>query len=289
MRQFATGEIVLSIGFSPCPNDTYIFDALVNGKIDTGNLRFEPLLEDVEQLNRLALEGELDITKLSFRAYAECSNSYVLCDAGSALGFGVGPLVVTGEQSLKTLTKEHKVAIPGNHTTANFLFRMFYPQVTTFRELLFSDIEDAVVNGTVDAGVIIHENRFTYTQKGLFKVVDLGALWESETSQPIPLGGIAAKRQLSSDLLRKVNQLIYDSLVFANAHPAGTDAYVAMHAQAMDDHVRKQHIALYVNDYSLDFGDGGRKAVRFFYDKAISAGVITNKLATPLFVSELED
>lgn len=287
MRIDSDGTVILTLGFSPCPNDTYIFDALVNGKMDNGKIRFEPLLEDVEQLNRRALKGELDITKLSFRAYADCATDYILCDAGSALGFGVGPLLVTGSEKKFVPDNSVCVAIPGEHTTANFLFRMFYPTVDCRKEMLFSDIEDALIAGKADAGVIIHENRFTYADRGLRKVADLGQLWEAETGQPIPLGGIAARRNLPLDILRSVNRLIRESVETANNHPAGTENYVALHAQAMNPDVRRQHIALYVNSYSVDLGEKGRSAIRYFYEKARTAGILSDRLPETLFISEL--
>lgn len=289
MRIDSDGTVVLTLGFSPCPNDTYIFDALVNGKLDTGKIRFEPLLEDVEQLNRRALQGELDITKLSFRAYADCTKDYILCDAGSALGFGVGPLLVTGPGNNFQPDATSCVAIPGEHTTANFLFRMFYPAVSRRREMLFSDIEDAIIDGKADAGVIIHENRFTYADRGLRKLADLGQLWEAETGQPIPLGGIAAKRNLPLGILRSVNRLIRESVETANNHPAGTENYVALHAQAMNADVRRQHIALYVNSYSADLGEKGRSAIQYFYERARIAGILSGQLLEPLFISGLCD
>lgn len=286
MRELKDGTTILTIGFSPCPNDTYIFDALVNGKIDTGQLRFEPLLQDVEELNRGALRGLLDITKLSFRAYAEVAQEYVLCDSGSALGHGVGPLLVTAADGLDT-GSDFSVAIPGLHTTANFLFRMFYPKVTRFREFLFSEIEDAVAAGEVDAGVIIHENRFTYQQKGLVRVSDLGEAWEAETRQPIPLGGIAVSRSLPVQICRQINELIRRSVEFADLHPEGTESYVALHAQSMEPAVRRQHIGLYVNRHSVDLGDYGRAAIRYFYTKALAANVLQAPLPEPIFVSDL--
>jgi 1,4-dihydroxy-6-naphthoate synthase len=286
MRELKDGTKVLTIGFSPCPNDTYIFDALVNGKIDTGSLRFEPLLQDVEELNRGALIGLLDITKLSYRAYAEAAQSYILCDSGSALGRGVGPLLVTAAPGLDT-DSDFTVAIPGLHTTANFLFRMFYPHVTRFCEMVFSEIEDAVAAGDVDAGVIIHENRFTYKQKGLFRISDLGEAWETETRQPIPLGGIAIRRSLPGQLCRQVNGLIRQSVEFADLNPEGTEDYVALHAQSMEPAVRRQHIGLYVNRYSVDLGDDGRAAIRYFYDKALTSNVLKTTLPEPIFISDL--
>lgn len=289
MRIEDDGTIILTIGFSPCPNDTYIFDALVNGKINSSGFHFEPVLEDVEQLNRRALRGELDITKLSFRAYADCASDYILCDSGSALGFGVGPLLVRSVGDEFEMNSEKSVAIPGEHTTANFLFRLFYPQVSRRQELLFSDIEDAVCSGKVDAGVIIHENRFTYAAKGLKKIADLGQLWEEETGQPIPLGGIVAKRTLPLSILRRVNSLIRESLYYANENPNGTENYVAQHAQSMDPAVRKQHIELYVNEYSVDLEEKGRSAVRYFYDKGFQVGILANPMPDQLFISELNN
>lgn len=286
MRELKDGTAVVTIGFSPCPNDTYIFDALVNGKIDTGRLHFDPVLLDVEELNKSALRGSLDVTKLSFRAYADVSHAYILCDSGSALGWGVGPLVVAADERLDTAS-DFTVAIPGLHTTANFLFRMFFPHVTRFREMLFSEIEDAVANGDVDAGVIIHENRFTYRQKGLFRMADLGELWEAETRQPIPLGGIAVKRALPIVHSAKINELIRQSVEHANLHPSGTDEYVALHAQSMEPSVRRQHIGLYVNRHSVDLGIDGQAAIRYFYTKALSAGVLGGPVQEPLFVSGL--
>ncbi|MFM2206235.1 MAG: hypothetical protein RL213_210 [Bacteroidota bacterium] len=285
MRELKDGTVVLSVGFSPCPNDTYIFDALVNGKIDTGKLRFEPLLEDVEQLNRRATEVALDVTKLSFRAYADVSHDYVLCNAGSALGFGVGPLLVARSADVRR-SDDFTVAVPGLGTTANFLFRIFHPHVTRFREMVFSDIEDAVVSGEVDAGVIIHENRFTYRQKGLVCLADLGSLWEQETGQPIPLGGIAVKRSLPLEVRLETDKLIRSSLDHANLHPESSSSYVAAHARSMDPIVREKHIRLYVNEHSLDLGEGGRSAVRYFYQKALSAGVIGQPPTEPLFLPE---
>lgn len=282
MRILSDGTTVLTLGFSPCPNDTFIFDALVNGKIDTGKLRFEPVLDDVEALNQRAIRGEWDVTKLSFRAYADCSNEYILMNSGSALGFGVGPLLVALQES--PLKAEARVLVPGERTTAHFLFRLYYPHVNQRIPVVFSAIEDAVVEGKADAGVIIHENRFTYQQKGLRALADLGALWEKETGQPIPLGGIAGKRRLGTELLHDLDRLIRKSVEHAFAHPAQTENYVARHAQAMDPDVRQQHIQLYVNDYSLDLGDHGRKAVRYFFDKAITVGALDHALTEPMFV-----
>ncbi|MFM9051087.1 MAG: 1,4-dihydroxy-6-naphthoate synthase, partial [Bacteroidota bacterium] len=241
------------MGFSPCPNDTFIFDALVNGRIDTGVFSFNTVLEDVEALNLRALRGELDVTKISFGAYSRCMHHYQLLDSGSALGFGVGPLLVK-RPDVRTIGS---VAIPGSHTTAGYLFSNFFPEVSDRRVMLFSDIEDAVQTGRVDAGVIIHENRFTYESKGLQLVADLGSLWEQSTGKPIPLGGIVIRRSLDISIKSSINRLIRKSLEHAWLHPTDSSEYVSFHAQAMDPDVRRRHIELYVNEYSLDLGEKG--------------------------------
>ena len=285
MRITKSGEVVVSIGYSPCPNDTYIFDALVNGRIDTGKYVFEPELLDVQQLNLGALEGRLDVTKISFRVYADCAHHYLICNAGSALGRGVGPLLIAKPGTDKA--RIQTVAIPGVHTTANFLFRLYFSDISERKEILFSDIEDSVVQGTVDAGVIIHENRFTYKEKGLVEIADLGNLWEKETGQPIPLGCIAIKREFDHAMAMEIDQLIRKSIEFANLHPDASSDYVALHAQNMDPEVRQKHIELYVNDYSVQLGREGKKAVRFFLDSAVRSGVVSGEIPQIIFTDEV--
>ncbi|WP_114791588.1 1,4-dihydroxy-6-naphthoate synthase [Niabella yanshanensis] len=255
--------MVLTIGFSPCPNDTFIFDALVNGGIDTGDITFDPVLEDVETLNRWALEGKLDITKLSFPAYFKAADTYRLLNAGSALGKGVGPLLIThAEQNFSNDdVNKASIVLPGVNTTANLLFSFSFPDATNKAFRVFHEIEDAVVNKEADLGVIIHENRFTYQQKGLHKVVDLGQHWEEKMGVPIPLGGIVIKKALGNDLYEQVNQLIYQSLQQSFKSYPTVSNYVKEHAQAMSEDVMRQHIELYVNDYSLDLGENGKKAI----------------------------
>lgn len=263
----------LTIGFSPCPNDTFIFDAMINGKLQTNGLSFTPQLEDVETLNRLAEDEVLDITKLSFFALYNVRDRYELLPSGSALGRGVGPLLISKKQF--TTTSEIKtVAIPGKHTTAYFLFRTFFPALKNVKEMVFSEIEDAVLSGDVDAGLIIHENRFTYEAKGLKKIADLGELWEIETGNPIPLGGIAIRKSLPAEIKSAVGKLIRQSVEFAFANPHASDEYVKMHAQEMDEAVRKKHIELYVNEYSIDLGKEGNEAVEFMFKKALEIGEI---------------
>ncbi|NCT76571.1 MAG: 1,4-dihydroxy-6-naphthoate synthase [Chitinophagaceae bacterium] len=253
----------LKIGFSPCPNDTFIFDALVNGQIDTEGLEFEPVLEDVETLNQWALEGKLDVTKLSFPAFFRSLGHYQLLHAGSALGKGVGPLLISREPVLAEADRVEPllVALPGAHTTAHLLFSFAYPHAAHKSFLVFSAIEDAVLQGSTDLGVIIHENRFTYQQKGLHKVADLGEVWERSMHCPIPLGGIAIRRSADTQLILQVNKLIRKSLQYSFDHYPSISAYVQAHAQAMSDEVMRQHIDLYVNQYSIDLGEEGRRAI----------------------------
>ncbi len=255
--------MVLTIGFSPCPNDTFIFDALVNGGIDTGDITFEPVLEDVETLNRWALEGKLDITKLSFPAYFKTADRYRLLNAGSALGKGVGPLLIahTDQSFSNADVNKASIVLPGVNTTANLLFSFAFPDAANKAFRVFHEIENAVVNKEADLGVIIHENRFTYQQKGLHKVVDLGQHWEEKMGVPIPLGGIVIKKSLGNDVYEQVNELIHQSLQQSfKSYPAVSN-YVKKHAQAMSEDVMRQHIELYVNDYSLDLGVDGKKAI----------------------------
>jgi 1,4-dihydroxy-6-naphthoate synthase len=287
MRHLPDGSIVIDLAFSPCPNDTFMFDALVNGRIDTGSYRFEVSLEDVETLNRQAFDEKRDMTKLSFFAFGKVVDRYVLLDAGSALGNGVGPLFITRPSLVHHPEAWERVAIPGENTTANFLFSLYYPGKAGKQPMVFSAIEGAVLDGTVDAGVIIHENRFTYEQRGLRKIKDLGEAWEQETGKPIPLGGIVAHRSLPLNVLQDLNRLMAESIRFAFRHPEAGEDYVARHAQEMDPAVRKQHIVLYVNAFSEDLGEQGREAVRYLLQKARETGVLPAGQFPPLFVSAL--
>lgn len=253
--------MLLTLGFSPCPNDTFIFDALVNGRLDTGGLRFEPVLEDVETLNRWALEGRLDVTKVSYGVLPLVAPRYALLRAGGALGRGVGPLLVA-RPDRPFDPAAATVAIPGEHTTAHLLFSLAYPQAKRKRFLVFSAIERAVLSGEVDAGVLIHEGRFTYQAKGLARVADLGERWEAETGAPIPLGGIVARRGLGPETACAVDRLVRASAEQALAARPLITEYVRRHAQELDEEVMRRHVDLYVNDFSVDMGEGGRSAVR---------------------------
>jgi 1,4-dihydroxy-6-naphthoate synthase len=261
----------LTLGFSPCPNDTFIFDALVNKKIDTEEFDFEVSLEDVETLNQWAMQGTLDISKISYGVLPLVLDKYRLLDAGGALGKGVGPLLIAKQPIPASAIPNCTVAIPGQRTTANLLFSLAYPNVDARRKqfMIFSAIEDAVLSGKVDCGVIIHENRFTYQQKGLVKLTDLGEYWEATTGAPIPLGGIILRKDLDPGIAQKVNTLIRKSLEYAfKQYPALPD-YVKQHSQEMDERVMRQHIDLYVNNYSLSLGEDGHRAVDILMKSAL--------------------
>lgn len=264
----------LTLGFSPCPNDTFIFDALIHHKIDTEGLEFEVFFDDVETLNQKAFDGVLDISKLSFHAFAYVADHYVLLDSGSALGFGVGPLLIAKRPYQADLSSDVKVAIPGKYTTANFLFSLAYPHATNKLEMMFSDIEEAVVNEEVDMGLIIHENRFTYQQKGLIKIIDLGEYWENLTGHAIPLGGIVVRRSIPYEIKAKINRVLRRSVEFAFQNPQSGLPFIRSHAQAMEEAVMYKHIELYVNQYSVNLGEEGRKAVELLFSTALDKKII---------------
>jgi 1,4-dihydroxy-6-naphthoate synthase len=265
----------ISIGFSPCPNDTFIFDALVHNKIDTEDFLFEPSLEDVETLNERAFSECYDVTKLSFFAYAMVSDKYQLLNSGSALGYKCGPLLISKEKIDIADISSKRIAIPGKYTTANFLFSIAFPEAKNKTEMLFSEIETAIANGSVDAGVIIHENRFTYEQKGLKKIIDLGEYWEEKTGMPVPLGGIAVKRSLPEETKHRIDRMIKESVEFAFANPKSGVDFIKAHAQEMSEEVMYKHIVLYVNKFSVDLGNKGKQAVNVMFQKAMEKKIIT--------------
>ncbi len=278
----------LTLGFSPCPNDTFIFDALIHGKIDTEGLTFEVIFDDVETLNQKAMNGTLDITKLSFHAFAYVVENYALLDAGSALGFGVGPLLICKNENIDSInslltTSGHQLrtGIPGKYTTANFLLGIAYPQLTEKKEMVFSEIERALLSDQIDLGLIIHENRFTYQDKGLHKVVDLGDFWEQLTGCPIPLGGIVVNRKLDHPIQQKVNRLVRKSVEYAFANPKSGLDFIKQHAQEMEESVMYKHIELYVNKYSIDLGVEGKNAIDKLFAMALQRSII------PAFSKEL--
>jgi len=268
----------LSIGFSPCPNDTFIFDALIHGKIDTEGLSFEVHMADVEELNLMAFRGDLDITKLSYHAFLHILEEYIMMDSGSALGNNCGPLLIKNSGAKDPLAND-LIAIPGKYTTANFLLNYAFPELQNKKELLFSEIESSIKNEVVSAGLIIHENRFTYADRGFEKVKDLGEHWEQNTGMPIPLGGIAIKRNLDKSLHEKVQRLIRKSIEYAFENPSESLAFVKCNAQEMDTEVMQKHINLYVNDYSISLGQKGKAAIEYMYEFSVKCDLIdsTNK------------
>lgn len=264
----------LTLGFSPCPNDTFIFDAMIHGKVDTEGLEFEVVMEDVEALNRRAFAGDIAITKLSYHAFAHLTDRYVLLDAGSALGNNCGPLLVAAQPLNDEQINTGPIAIPGKMTTANFLLSLAYPSARNKIETLFSDIEDAVLRGDAVAGLIIHENRFTYQQKGLVKLLDLGEYWETTTGLPIPLGGIVVHRGLPQETQRRINRIMRRSVEYAFENPQDVMPYVRNYAQAMDDAVMRAHIELYVTQFTADLGREGRNAVEAMFKLAKDKKII---------------
>jgi len=253
--------MIVDIGFSPCPNDTFIFDALVNNKIDTGDLSFNAVLEDVQTLNRWALEGKLDVTKLSYAVLPRVLDNYILLNSGSALGRGVGPLLISNNEEGMLNVEGQIIAIPGEHTTAHMLFSLAYPNASNKIFLRYDEIENFVLQGK-GLGVIIHENRFTYQDKGLLKIKDLGDYWETVTGNPIPLGGIVAKREMSNDLVHTIDGLIRKSIEYAFSNYPQLNDYIRNHSQEMSEDVMRKHIELYVNDYSIELGNVGKDAVK---------------------------
>jgi len=258
----------INLAFSPCPNDTFIFDAMVHHKIDTEGLEFDFGMADVETLNHMAMDGKIDMCKVSYHAFLYLQNHYVMLDSGSALGFGNGPLIISKKkyalEDLESLT----VAIPGEYTTANLLLKIAVPLVRNKKVMVFDKIENAVASGRVDAGVIIHENRFTYQRKGLYKVADLGEYWENLMDSPVPLGGIIVKKSFGDEGISKVNRIMRRSVIFARQNPDAVMNFVRENAQEMDEEVMTKHIGLYVNDFTIDLGEEGKKAVRKLFDAA---------------------
>jgi 1,4-dihydroxy-6-naphthoate synthase len=270
------------LGFSPCPNDTFIMDALVHNRIHS-EFEFVPVIHDVDVLNNLARNGELSITKLSFGAYPFVSDKYQILAAGSALGRGCGPLLISKKaidsKNLSSLT----VAIPGKTTTANLLLSILYPEIKQKKVYLFSEIENAVLSGEVDLGLIIHENRFTYQQKGLLKFADLGEKWEVETGLPIPLGCIAVKRTIPEEVKAKISELLAKSVEYAFQNPNESKPYIHKYAQEMDESVQQQHIHLYVNNFSINLGEEGKNAIRELFHKGAELDLLQIPIE-PLFI-----
>ena len=263
----------LTLGFSPCPNDTFIFDALVNGRIDTEGLEFDFFLADVEELNRKAFTSEVDITKISCHAYAYTAGNYIILDSGSAIGFGNGPLLISKHLSYAGILNSSRIAIPGKFTTANLLFSIAWPEALNKREYLFSDIEDVLLRDEADAGLLIHETRFTYQRKGLQKIADLGEFWERLTGLPIPLGSIVIHRRIPEEIALKFNRVLRRSIEYAGKDSLASYDFVASNAKEMDSSVMNSHIKLFVNDFTVDLGSEGRKALTQLFTIAHEKGV----------------
>lgn len=262
----------IELAFSPCPNDTFIFNAMVHQLIDTGGFEFCPHIADVEELNRSAFNGAYRVTKLSFHAYLLLQDRYRLLDAGAALGYGCGPLLVARNGSLD-VTKAH-IAIPGEYTTAWLLLKLWEPHVGSVTVTRFDNILDGVTNGEFDAGLIIHEGRFVYPDYGLVSLVDLGQWWEEKTGMPIPLGCIALRRDTPDHEGDRINDILRSSVEYALSHPDEGMDYIRGYAQELDDHVIREHISLYVNSFSINLGETGREAVKILEEMARRAGMI---------------
>jgi len=261
-----------------------MFDALVNKRINTLGYSFEITMADIKELNEMAFNKQLDVTKLSYHAYAYMREDYILLDSGSALGFNCGPLLISKDPIDPDEVKDKTIAIPGKHTTANLLFSLAFPGVKSKKVMLFHEIEDAVLNGEVDLGLIIHENRFTYQEKGLSKVMDLGQYWEDTYNYPIPLGGIVAKRSLGVEKIRQISQMLSQSVQHAFDYPNDSAKFVLKHAQEMQKKVVNQHISLYVNEYSVSLGETGRAAVNKLFKIGAAKGVF-NDSSLPIFIT----
>ena len=273
----------LSLGYSPCPNDTFIFFALMHGQIQGLPVKLIERLEDVETLNQLALGGKLDLTKISYHAFAHLRQDYALLHSGGAMGRGCGPLVVAKQASEMQQLRGKKIAIPGQLTTANLLLQLYDEGFDNLLVLPFHQIMAAVSSGAVDAGVIIHESRFTYQQHGLQAILDLGQWWEQDSGCPIPLGGILAKRSLGAELIQQIDSALRRSIEYAFANPQQPQAYIKQHAQELDEAVIRSHIQLYVNHFSIDLGDEGIRAVETLFARAEARGIIP-PCDLPLFV-----
>jgi 1,4-dihydroxy-6-naphthoate synthase len=275
-------EKILTLGYSPCPNDTFIFHALTHGKLPGQGISFQETLEDVETLNRMTIRGELDVSKVSYHALGFLREDYCLLRAGGALGRGCGPLIVTRTPLKPEDLRGRMIAIPGMLTTAYLLMQLYDPTLKNVCSMPFDKIMDSVAGGSVDAGLIIHEGRFTYQNYGLHQIADLGQWWEEATGLPIPLGCIVARRELGSKVIHEVDELIRASLLHARKHPEESASYIKSHAQELEDQVIRQHIELYVNDFSEDLGDEGTRAVEAFLRKAEEKDIIERSLK-PLF------
>ncbi len=265
---------IIKLGFSPCPNDTFIFDALINNKIDTGGIDFICDAEDIEQLNLRAIDEDLDMTKVSFNAFLHIADKYQLLDAGSALGTNCGPLLISKKHYTDAEINDLSIAVPGKYTTAALLLDFAYPEVSDVHEIIFNKIEHKILKDIVDAGVIIHETRFTYQEKGLVKLRDLGEFWEQNTGFPIPLGGIVVRRDMPEELKTKLSRIMKASVEYAFQQPESSKEFIKEHSTEIDDEIIKKHIDLYVAQYSRSLGTKGKKAIEFLFDYGLKNKII---------------
>ncbi|MFW5851398.1 MAG: 1,4-dihydroxy-6-naphthoate synthase [Bacteroidota bacterium] len=275
----------ISLGISPCPNDTFIFDALIHHKIDTKGITFDTHIADVEVLNNMAQKGQLDCTKVSFYAFSKIYLLYSILDSGSALGFSNGPLFICKKNTASSLTTNSIIALPGEHTTAHLLFSIAFPEYTNKTYMLFSDIEQAIETGTVDAGVIIHEHRFTYAERGFEAICDIGNYWEQLTRTPIPLGAIAIHKRVPLSTAQTVNTLIRESIEYARAHPESAMPFIQKHAQDISPEIISKHINLFVNDFSIHLQKSGKQAIRTLFSKAAKSGIISPIRSESIFLN----
>lgn len=273
----------LTLGFSSCPNDTFIFDAMVHHRIDTEGLEFELVIADVEELNKMALNAELDITKISYHSYAYIAEKYKILNSGSALGRNNGPILISKKEISPDDVPFLIIGIPGKNTTANLLLHWAYPNIKEIKEYLFSDIEKAILDNEIDAGLIIHETRFTYKKRGLKKIIDFGEYWEKTTGKPVPLGGIIINRELSDEIQKKVDRVIRKSIDFAYANPLAGLKFIKQYAQEMDEEVMYKHIELYVNEFTKNLGKIGKESIEILLNKAVELKFI-NSLPKDIFV-----
>lgn len=272
----------LSIGISPCPNDTFIFDAIYNNKIDCHDIEFDFYLQDIETLNNSALEEKYDICKVSIGAFLHLSKNYKLLKSGAAMGFGTGPLLVSKENFNIDDLKGKTIGIPGEYTTANMLLLLAMQKEYKTKEYIFSEIENAILSKEIAAGVIIHESRFTYEDKGLLKIMDLGAFWEETTGCPVPLGGIAINKRIPEDVALKAENLIRRSIEHAYKQKSYSN-FITSNAREIEVSVLQKHIELYVNDYSIKIGNIGKGAIEKFFEVAFENKLI-EKIPENIFV-----
>ena len=263
---------IIRLGISTCPNDTFAFHGLLARAVDWRGLDFRVELLDIEQLNARMLRGEFDVCKVSFAAALGMARDVVVLPSGSALGFGVGPLLLAAEADTRPTSATQLTLCPGEHTTATLLFELFHPRTTLIEQTVFSGIMPRLTAGTADFGVCIHEGRFTWEAHGLHLIEDLGSRWEAETGCPLPLGGIVASRRLPAAVTAGVQQVIHDSLALALADPAAPLPTMRAHAQEFDDRVLRQHVELYVNEWTVDLGDTGRRALDALSTRAAAVG-----------------